>query len=227
MAFKLLVVDDDPAALKTIKNLVQSLGYEVLALTDSREAAQRIQRQKIDGVFVDAQMPLLDGKALVQQIRKSRTNNSVPIVMLTDYDDIQTMREGFRAGINYFLSKPPDLQQLSNLLRMMQGIMLREKRSYVRLPLRTVVGCRTGDQQFTSATFNISEGGILLEASGGLLIGQEVELRFSLPSLPGMLNPKGKVVRREASDRTAVQFLELSAEERKAIQAYIAGLVKE
>jgi c-di-GMP-binding flagellar brake protein YcgR len=136
------------------------------------------------------------------------------------------MREGFRAGNTYFLAKPPDLTQLSNLLKLMQGIMLREKRSYARLPLRTVVGCRKDNLQFTSASVNIGEGGMLLESSGGLEVGQETELRFSLPSLSGSLNPKAKVVRREAPDRMAVQFLELSSEERKAIQTYIAGLIK-
>jgi CheY-like chemotaxis protein len=226
MAFKILVVDDDPAVLKTLKNMIQSLGYEVLALTDSREAAQRIKRQKIDAVFVDARMPFVDGKALAQEIRNSPTNYSVPIVMLTGYDDIETMREGFRAGITYFLAKPPDLSQVSNLLKLMQGIMLREKRSYARLPLRTVVGCRKDNLQFTSASVNIGEGGMLLESSGGLEVGQETELRFSLPSFAGSLNPKAKVVRREAPDRMAVQFLELSSEERKAIQTYIAGLIK-
>jgi len=226
MAFKMLVVDDDPAVLKIVKNMIQSLGYEVLALTDSREAAQRIKRQKIDAVFVDAQMPFLDGIALVREIRNSPTNQSVPIVLLTGSDDIETMREGFRAGITYFLAKPLDLTQLSNLLKLMQGVMLREKRSYVRLPLRTVVGCRKDNLQFTSASVNIGEGGMLLETSGGLEVGQEIELRFSLPPLSISLNPKAKVVRREPPDRVAVQFLEISPDERKAVQAYIAGLVK-
>ena len=227
MAMRLLVVDDDPEVLKIIKNVLQSLGYEVLALADSREAAERVNRQKFDGAFIDARMPHLDGVALTRHIRSSATNSSIPIFMLTAYDDVETMRAGFRAGITFFLSKPPDLHQLQGILKHMHAAMLKEKRSYVRLPLRTVVLCRAGEQQFTTASLNLGEGGMLLESSGGLGEGQDVELRFSLPQVPQALNPQARVVRKEPSGRMAVHFTALAPEERKAIQAFIAGIVKE
>lgn len=224
---KLMIVDDDPEVLKVLKNLLESLGYEVLALADSREAAQRVDRQKLDGVFVDSRMPHLDGPALVRHIRNSSSNSSVPIVMLTGYDDVETMRAGFRAGITFFLAKPPQVSHLAGVLRPLRGAMLREKRSYARLPLRTIVNCRTEKGQFTSASVNIGEGGMLLEQSGGLSAGQEVELRFSIPEKAGMLNPRGRVVRKEPPDRIAIQFTDLSAEYRGIIQAYIAGTIKD
>lgn len=226
MSLKIMVVDDDPDVLKVIKSVIESLGYEVLALTNSREAAERTHREKFDGVFVDARMPHLDGPALVRHIRNSPTNNSVPIVMLTGYDDVETMRAGFRAGITFFLGKPAEVKQVSNILRLMKDVMLREKRSYIRLPLRTVVTCRADPHQFTSASLNIGEGGMLLETSGGLEVGREVELRFSVPSSSGLLNPSAKVVRREPPDRMGVQFVDLSFDDCKAIQGYIAVRVK-
>ncbi|MGE5327245.1 MAG: response regulator [Deltaproteobacteria bacterium] len=226
MSLKILVVDDDPDVLKLIKSVIQSLGYEVLGLTDSLQAAERISREKFDGVFVDARMPNLDGLGLVRLIRMSGTNNSIPIVLLTGYDDVETMRAGFRAGITFFMGKPPEIKQVGKILKLMQEVMLREKRSYVRLPLRTVITCHMGEHQFTSASINISEGGMLLEASGGLEPGHEVELRFTVSPIPEVLNPRGIVVRREPPDRMAVQFMDLSLEDRKAIQAYIAIRVK-
>lgn len=226
MSLKIMVVDDEPDVLKLIKTVIQSLGYEVLGLTDSREAADRITHQKFDGIFLDARMPRPDGLELVRHIRSSASNSSVPVVMLTGYDDVDTMRAGFRAGITFFMGKPPEVRQIGNILKLMQDVMLREKRSYARLPLRTVVTCRSGEHQFTSASLNISEGGMLLEASGGLEAGREIELRFTVPSSPGVLNPRAKVVRREPPDRMGVQFEELSFEDRRAIQGYIAIRVK-
>jgi CheY-like chemotaxis protein len=226
MSMRILVVDDDVDVLKVTKNVIQSLGYEVLALADSREAAERINRQKFDGAFVDARMPHLDGTELVRRIRDSATNNSVPIVMLTGHDDVETMRAGFRAGITFFMGKPPDIKQISNVLRLMQDVMLREKRSYARLPLRTVVTCRDKRHQFTSVSLNVSEGGMLLESSGGLEAGDEVDVCFSVPPSPGLLDCRARVKRREPSGRMAVQFVDLAAEDRKAIQAYIAVRVK-
>lgn len=227
MSLKLLVVDDDPAVLRAIKTVIESLGYEVLALTDSREAAVRVRRQKFAGAFVDARMPDLDGPDLVRLIRSSPTNNSIPIFMLTGYDDVETMREGFRAGITFFMGKPLDMGRLANILKLMKEAMLREKRSYIRLPLRTVVNCNTGEHQFTATSLNIGEGGMLLEPSGGLEPGQELWLRFSLPRIPQTLNPRARVVRRERPDRMGVWFLEVSPEDRKALQDFIAGVVKE
>lgn len=226
MTLKLLVVDDEPEVLKVIKTSIESLGYEVLALADSREAAERVGRQKFDGIFVDARMPCLDGPALVRHIRSCPTNNSVPIFMLTGYDDVETMRAGFRAGITFFMGKPLNLKQLDGLLRLMQGPMLKEKRSYVRIPLRTVINCSTGKGQFKAVSRNISEGGMLLEASGSLDTGQKLELRFSLPQIPGLLDLQGSVVRKDSVDRVAVKFMDISPEDQKSIRDFIAGIVK-
>jgi CheY-like chemotaxis protein len=227
MALKLLVVDDDPAVLKVLKDMLQALGYEVLGVGSGPEAAERVDRQKFDGVFVDAQMPGMDGFALARHIRASASNGSAPIIMLTGYDDVDTMRAGFKAGITFFLGKPPDLGRLGGLLRCLHTAMLREKRSYVRLPLRTVVTCTTGNQRFTSTSLNISEGGILLESSGGLALGDEVALTFSLPPSPEMLNSRAIVIRNEPPHCVALHFVDLSLADREAIKNFIAGRVKE
>lgn len=227
MAMRLLVVDDDPEVLKVVKTLLESLGYVVLATVDSLRAAELADHQKFDGVFLDARMPHLDGAGLARRIRNSPSNSSVPIVMLTGYDDVETMRAGFRAGITFFMGKPPEVTQLAALLKPLRGAMLREKRSYIRLPIRTVVTCKTAQHQFTSASLNIGEGGMLLDHSGGLEVGQELDLQLTLPGDPLTLNPRAKVVRREAPDRMGVQFVAASSEDRKAIRDFIAGRVKE
>ena len=226
MAMKLLVVEDDPQVLKTIKSLIESLGYEVLALVDGPEAARRLGKEKFEGAFLDAQMPHLDGFSLTEAIRKSPSNSKIPVVMLTGHDEAETMRAGFKAGVSFFLGKPPDLNRLRTLLRLIKEQMLREKRRYIRLPVRTVVHCSLGKRQFKSASLNLSEGGMLLEDSGGAEVGQELQLRFSLPQMPDVLNPSVRVTRKERSGHTAVQFLQPSPEDRRVIQNFIAGLVK-
>ena len=226
MAMKLLVVDDDPQVLKTIKSLIESLGYEVLALADSREAARRVGKEKFDGAFLDAEMPHLDGFSLTEAIRKSPSNTKIPVVMLTGHDDAETMQAGFKAGVSFFLSKPPDLNRLRVLLRLMKEQMLREKRRYIRLPVRTVVHGSLGKHEFKSVSLNVSESGMLLEDSGGADVGQELQLTFTLPLIPDVLNPSVRVVRKERSGHTAVQFLQPSPEDRRVIQDFIAGLVK-
>ena len=226
MAPKLLVVDDEPEVLKLLKTMLESFGCEVLATADSQGAAQRANREKFDAIFVDAWMPILDGFALTEQIRKSPSNSRVPIVMLTGSDDAQTMSRGFKSGVTFFLGKPFDTKKLFGLFKALRGTMLKEKRHRARVPLRTVVTCTVGKKHFRAGSLNIGEGGILLESSGGLEVGQIVDVLFTLPSIPQPLNPRAKAVRRESRDRIALRFVEFKPEQQKMLQDFIAELVK-
>jgi hypothetical protein len=73
---------------------------------------------------------------------------------------------------------------------------------------------------------NISEGGILLEGSGGASVGEELNLEFVLPQVGSRLRVHAKVVRKEAPDRIALQFRDLDAQSQLAIGTYISGQVK-
>lgn len=106
---KLRFADEDPAALDMVKSLVEPLVYEVLALADSRQAAECVNKQKFDGVFVDLQMPNLDGFQLTSLIRASQLNSRVPIVMISAFGDVETMRHGYRQVL------PSSLPSLSAL----------------------------------------------------------------------------------------------------------------
>lgn len=223
---RVLVVDDEAAVLKVIKALVEPLGLDVLTIADSREAAQRANTDKFDGIFVDTKMPFLDGFALVASIRASAANARVPIVMLTGLNDVETMRKGFKAGVTFFLNKPVNLERLHALVKVMRGPMLKEKRRYGRLPFRASVSCQLGPKQFKTNSVNISEGGMLLEASGGALVGDELNLEFALAPSTRSVKARVKAVRKEAPDRMATLFLNLEAQDRQAIQDYISGRIK-
>ncbi len=66
MPARIMAVDDEPDVLRTFKTLVEPLGYEVITIVDGREAAERLKSEKFDGIFVDAQMPHLDGFELTK-----------------------------------------------------------------------------------------------------------------------------------------------------------------
>ena len=196
---RLMVVDDDPAALELVQALVEPLGYEVLALTDSRQAAECVNEQKFDAIFVDVQMPNLDGFELTQLIRASRSNSGIPIVMITALEDIETMRQGYKAGVTFFLTKPFNPEKLRGLLLTMRNTILRERTRYARLPFCTTVTCRRGNEQFQLGSLNISECGMLFESSSGLEPGQEIRPRLYVLAGPGASKPASK----DCSQRTA------------------------
>ena len=224
---KLMVVDDDPAALDLVESLVEPLGYEVLALADSRHAAECVNKQRFDGVFVDVQMPNMDGFELTSLIRASRLNSRVPIVMITAFEDVETMRHGYKAGVTFFLTKPFNPDKLCGLLLAMRSAILRERTRYVRLPFRTTVTCRWGNEQSELGSVNISECGMLLESSRGLELGEEINLDFTLSPGQEHLSLRAKVVHKEPPDRIGVQFHGLTSEDQETIWDYISRGLKE
>jgi CheY-like chemotaxis protein len=230
LALKILVVDDEPAVLELFRMMVAPWGCEVETMVDSREAAWRLTQEKFDGIFVDARMPHVDGFQLTARIRSSPLNRHVPVVMLTGLDDAETMRKGFNAGISFFLGKPFTREKVYALINAARGSMLREKRRFSRLPFRTTVNCTWGphaENHFMSGSFNIGEGGMLLGPSGGLDVGQELDLQFQIPANTRTFRPHARVVRRETPDRIAVEFMGLSERDLSAIQEYISARVRD
>ncbi len=226
MSYRIMVVDDEPGVLTLFKSTVEPLGFEVTTMVDSREASLCIERQKFDGFFLDARMPAPDGFELTRQIRASRRNAQVPIVMLTGHDDVETMRQGFQAGATFFIGKPFSLERMRGLFSALRSAMLVEKRRSVRLPFSASVICRFRQREFKSLCANISEGGILLDSSGGLSVGNVAELEFRMPADREALRVRARVVRREPPDRLGLQFLELPPEALKKIRDYVVGIVK-
>lgn len=229
MSLKLMAVDDDPDVLRSIKLMMEALGCEVLALTDSQEAARRVSAEKFDGVLLDLNMPELDGFELTSLVRRSSANRNVPVVILTGLDDVETMRKGFKVGATCFLGKPPSQERLYRLIKAMRGPMLTEKRRHVRLPFRTPVRCKIaalGDREFMSGSLTISEGGMSLSPSGGLDENNELEVSFAMPGTSKPVRARGRVVRKEPPDQIGVAFILLAAEGLEAIRRYVEGAVK-
>ena len=225
-----MIVDDEQEVLELIGSMVEPLGWEVLKLSDSQEAARRLENEKFDGILLDVLMPELDGFELARRIRGSPLNRQIPIIMLTGLDDVDTMRKGFNAGATCFLGKPISQERLYGLFKAMRGPLLREKRRYARLPFRATVKCRPGpdfDRQFTSLSVTISEGGMLLATSGGSEEGQELRLEFEMPGPKKSLKLRGRVVRKQKPDTIGIEFIDIDPAQRAAIQDYISGGIKD
>lgn len=225
-----MTVDDEPAVLNLLKEMLEIRGYDVMAVNDGRDALKLLEVAKVDGLFVDASMPRMDGFKLTRLVRTLKLNGQVPIVMLTGSDDGETMRRGFDAGISFFLGKPLNRERVYHLLRAANGLMTREQLRYVRVPFRTTVGCSWGDHgtgHFKSDSQDISEGGMHLSPLGGLPVGQGVHLVFALPGNSQKLSADAQVARKGPLDETGVKFINLLPQELEAIRQYISASVKD
>jgi CheY-like chemotaxis protein len=222
---KLLVVEDDPASLELMTEVFTSLKAEVRPVRDSEEAVGIINHERFDGIFLDLEMPNLNGFDLARLVRKSSSNKSTPIVIVTGRDERQTMQEVFALGATFFLQKPVDRQKLSILFRTVSGGMLENQRKYIRVPLQTEVICIVGSRTLRGVTWNLSQGGMQVEASN-LQAKDTVRLSFRLPVSGVSIDAVGTVAW-ATSKRQGIQFTTLNTPAQQSIRTYIAEVEKD
>lgn len=220
---KILAVDDETASLDLFMGIVEPLGYEVVALTDSREAAQRIMQEKFDMVALDVNMPHLNGFDLSGRIRASPLNQTVPIFMFTACNDIATMREGYAAGVTFYIVKPLSVAKLRGLFGAARGMMIQERRRYIRLPYEADVTFSAGGRRFKARSLDLGQGGISLRGSCGLADGDIAEIEFSVPGESQPLNIMGKVVQKSEPKDMALEFIEPEPSVRAALMRFVVA----
>ena len=117
LPLNVLAVDDNPANLKLITAVLDDLVAEVHSCQNGRQAVELAQRLEFDLIFMDIQMPFLDGISATQTIRQEGCNQQTPIIAVTAHA-IPGERERLMAqGMDEYLAKPIDEAQLEKLLR--------------------------------------------------------------------------------------------------------------
>jgi uncharacterized protein (TIGR02266 family) len=215
---RVLVVEDDRPTLEMMNEVLTSLNVEVCAMQDSAEAALLVHRERFDGIFLDLQMPKMDGFELAQHIRASSWNKSAPIIVVTGQDDSKTMQKAFGCGATFFLQKPVDRQRLTNLFKATRGRMFDNRRQFVRVPLHTEVTCQVEHQTLQGHSSNISQGGILFEVGRRIEPGTAVRVSFTLPGSNLKIEASGVVARVDEKLRIGVRFSQIGLQELEAIR---------
>lgn len=121
--FKLLVVEDDRELNKTVCAYLHQNGYETVGCLNANEAYDAMYGGTLfDLIISDIMMPDVDGFEFAKTVRT--LNQEIPILFMTARDDFDAKRRGFQAGIDDYMVKPVDLDEL--LLRI-EALMRRAK----------------------------------------------------------------------------------------------------
>jgi CheY-like chemotaxis protein len=217
---KLLIVEDNIPSLELMTEVFMSLKAEVRPISDSQKAVPMVNQEKFDGIFLDLEMPNLNGFDLARLIRKSSWNKFTPIVIVTGRDERQTMQDAFAIGATFFLQKPVDRQKLSALFRTVSGGMLENRRKSARVPIQTDVACTVGSRTVRGISWNLSQGGMQVEVSG-LKPKDAVRLSFQLPVSGVVIDAVGVVVWGNET-RQGIQFTSVSAQSQQSIRQFMA-----
>jgi len=220
-SLKLLIVEDDVSSLELMKEVFASLEAEVSAVNNGEKAAALINQQRFDGIFLDLDVPSPDGFQLARLTRKSPFNKSTPIVIVTGIDDRNVMEQAFSIGATFYLQKPIDRQKLSRLFRTVRGGMIDNRRRYIRVPLRTEVLLTVGSKSLRAGSWNLSEGGMQVEAES-LRARDKVRVSFQLPASEVTIEAEG-VVAWVGQNRQGIQFTRVGEQNQVAIRNFIAA----
>lgn len=116
-AYKVLLVEDQPIALKVAQLTLKQANCLVDIATTGAEALQCVQSSTYDIIFMDLGLPDGDGLSTALTIRKYYRNNYVPIVILTAHSDLETKTNCLQAGMDEFIVKPLSLEVCRQLLQ--------------------------------------------------------------------------------------------------------------
>ena len=108
--FKILVVEDDRELNKTVCSFLNHNGYEAVGCLGANEAYDAMYGNLFDLIVSDVMMPGVDGFEFARTIREM--NNDIPILFMTARDDIPSKQRGFRIGVDDYMVKPIDLDEL-------------------------------------------------------------------------------------------------------------------
>jgi CheY-like chemotaxis protein len=220
LPLKLLVVEDNIPSLELMTEVFMSLKAEVRPISDSEKAVAVVNQEKFDGIFLDLEMPNLNGFDLARLIRKSSWNKSTPIIIVTGRDDRQAMQDAFAIGATFFLRKPVDRQKLSVLFRTVSGGMIENRRKYTRTPIQAGVACTVGSRTLRGVSWNLSQGGMQVEVDD-LKPKDLVRLSFQLP-ISGVIIDAAGIVVWEKEKRQGIQFTNVSAQSQQSIRHFMA-----
>ena len=108
--FKILVVEDDKDLNRTVCSFLNHSGYEATGCLNATDAYDALYGGMYDLIVSDIMMPGIDGFAFAANVRE--LNTDIPILFMTARDDIASKQRGFRIGVDDYMVKPIDLDEL-------------------------------------------------------------------------------------------------------------------
>lgn len=192
--FQILVVEDDQELNRTVCSFLNQNGYKAVGCLNANEAYDALCGGMFDLIVSDIMMPEVDGFEFARTVRD--TNADIPILFMTARDDIDSKQRGFRIGVDDYMVKPIDLDEL--FLRI--GALLR--RAKIAASRKIEVGSFTMDADEHTAYLGEEEIN---------LTNREFSILFKLLSYPKKTFTRGQLLDEfwEADTETAPRAVDV------------------
>lgn len=112
---RILVIDDEPMQITSIKSFLQRRNYTVFTANSGPEGLEIVREGHVDLIISDFRMPEMNGLGVIREVKK--INPEIPVVLMTAYTDIDDAVQVLKEGAYDYLSKPIDLEELEMIIQ--------------------------------------------------------------------------------------------------------------
>ncbi|MGB9466393.1 MAG: PilZ domain-containing protein [Candidatus Acidiferrum sp.] len=213
-----LLVSNDYATLTAVSGGVKKYGAKFALVPTAEAARDYLERKKIDGVFVDMQVP--GALELIETVRKGVSNGKAAI-----FACVQSAKENtatLNAGANFLLRAPLSAEGVALHITIAKDIMLRERRKYFRHPVNLPVSLKDGETEQHARIVNLSEGGMAVRAGKPMRHEMVIEFAFELAH-GAEISGKGQVAWTSSGGMAGVLFQTLHGMGRGHLGAWLTA----
>ena len=102
---KIVIVEDEAVQQKLLSEAFQSAGFTVITAANGKDGLEAVLRDKPDIVTLDIAMPEMNGLEMLKKLREDPWGATVPVVVLSNFDDSEKVAESLSQGVQYYLVK--------------------------------------------------------------------------------------------------------------------------
>lgn len=191
MAPKILLVDDVNFFLELQKSYLSNVDCEIYTASNGKEALDKVSANKPDLIFVDYEMPVMNGLEFLREIKTNDEYKDIPTVVISAFIDMDLKKIIEEAGANKILKKPFSKE---DFLSLVNEFLHFDKRKKTRVKMNIPAFYGFEDKMDKGLILDISEGGAFLEGDINLKEGAVLELKFLIPDTSKIIRTWAKIV---------------------------------
>ncbi|NLB18127.1 MAG: response regulator [Syntrophomonadaceae bacterium] len=115
MKNRVLVVDDQKGVRRLLEELFTKGGYAVSLAIDGRDCVEKVKLSRPDIILMDMKMPVMNGLEASREVLNY--DDSIPIIMMTAYGEMEVVQKALEAGVRKYITKPFDIIEIRNMVK--------------------------------------------------------------------------------------------------------------
>ena len=218
LALEFILVSSDYALMQVVSKGVKKFGAKFVLVLTAHEARETLNRRKIDGVFVDMEVPGALG--LIESTRKGTSNSKA--VIFACLVNAKESTQILAVGANFLLRKPLTEDSVVMHITISKDLLVREQRRYFRHPVNLPVTLKEGEVEQQARITNLSGGGMAVRTVKPLKHGAVLDFTFEL-SMGARISARGQVAWVNSEGMAGIRLQTLRGKGSEHLEAWLAA----